>query len=388
MGIFMNIVIISFESPNLGDLIIKDTCKYLVKELSSDAKISVMDIFPPKDLTSNIGFLLSFYKTVIKIFPKNSNIYKILEFVSWFLLTKFNKDVKSYYKKNLKKADKVIFAGGGLIKFSTQYLWNPIFTITDYCSKRHIPVYFNAVGVEGYDEKDFNCRLLKYSLNREYITISTRDDLDSLRKYVSNGILTGDSALWTRECYIIPQNTTDVVGIGVIRADIFSLYGFNITAEQVINMYVGIVRELEKRGYKWKLFCNGGISDFKTLKQILVALNKENNKEFYDSRPKTAKGLIKRISSYRAIIAARLHSNIIAVAYKIPAVGLIWNEKLKYFGEILKCPNRFIPQDLLFDSTYIVDQMEEAMKNGYDWSLVENLKESNKVILKKFINKE
>ena len=78
--------------------------------------------------------------------------------------------------------DAVIFAGGGLIKFRGECFLQYISEIINEAQENDIPVYFNSVGVEGYDENDETCQALKEVINQPCVKgISVRDDTALLK---------------------------------------------------------------------------------------------------------------------------------------------------------------------------------------------------------------
>lgn len=391
------VVIIGLENLNLGDRIIEDTCKYLVKNLAPDLKIKTMNLFPEEELMED--YKLKYPKTDVLI-EKISQRYgrnficQMLDFSKWYRFSKKGTSVYRYYEDNLKKSKMVIIAGGGLIKYSRENFWNALYSIVSYCNKARIHVYFNAIGVEGFDKNNFYCQLLKYSLSKKCVkVISTRDDIETLKKYVSNKKtelkVVGDPALWSVEKYELNDiQKNDIVGVGLIRGKIFTDYGTEFSEEQILQAYVGIVKELESRGYKWQLFCNGLKSDYRMGKDILSFLGLPVEEQYLAPRPTKAKSLVKRISEYKGIIGARLHSNIISAAYGIPSVSLVWNDKLKFFGEQINHAERFFSKEDFENPKMVVDKLELAMSEGYDDLIIKNLKLSTKESLEKFINKE
>ena len=52
-------------------------------------------------------------------------------------------------------------AGGGLIKFKRENFWQYVPEIIDVAQEQDIPVFLNAVGVEGFDGSDERCLKLK-----------------------------------------------------------------------------------------------------------------------------------------------------------------------------------------------------------------------------------
>ncbi len=396
------VVIVGLENLNLGDRVIEDTCKYLVKEIAPDVKIRTMNLFPPEEIMKK--YKSSYPKTDRKIRKLKENpkffaekkiknfLIQLLNFSKWYRFSRKGLETYSYYEENLKKSKMVIIAGGGLIKYSREDFWNAIYSIVSYCAKARIHVYFNAIGVEGFDKDNFYCKLLKYSLNKKCVKmVTTRDDLATLQKYVKNKKktkLVGDSALWCPEKYGIEVQKSDTIGVGLMRGKIFTDYGVNFDEEQIIQTYVGIVKELESRGYRWQLFCNGLKSDYKMGKDVLNRLGLPEEEQYLAPRPQKSESLVRRIYGYKAIIGARLHSCIIASSCGVPALGLVWNDKLHFFGEQIGFPERFVKKENFNDPKFIVNTLEQAILQGYNKDIIEELKCRTKNSLKEFIDKE
>lgn len=83
------------------------------------------------------------------------------------------------------------------------------------------------------------------------------------------------------------------------------------------------------------------------------------------SIPTTPRNLVNLISGYKAIIAARLHATIIAYSLQIPAIGLVWNNKLTFFGKNINAEDYFIQKDN-FSPSYILRMLETSIDKGYD----------------------
>lgn len=84
-------------------------------------------------------------------------------------------------------------------------------------------------------------------------------------------------------------------------------------------------------------------------------------------------------------MVTRLHSSIIAYAYGVSFVGLVWNQKQRFFGASIGCPDRFlsIPE---FDAERIAEKLLRAMESGYPDAKTQAYKESNARELEKFLS--
>ena len=90
------------------------------------------------------------------------------------------------------------------------------------------------------------------------------------------------------------------------------------------------------------------------------------------------------VKGFDAVFGSRLHSCITAVSLGVPVVGFIWDNKLRYFAETMNRQSFFFePKDMSADN--IVNALELAMKSGYDFTTIDNLKEKTLSSIQKFL---
>ena len=325
------LVIGEVYSPNLGDPIINESVSYLITEKYKNVNIKYLD------LSTREGYLAG---ENIEISKNKKNIINIINKMST-LLTKMGLDTDYYKMKWISSSNKkyfekfflnnnfdlAIFAGGQIFKdtfiFSLQF-------ILDELNKKNIPVIFNGIGY-GQIQSPGLKKLLKNNLTKENVKIiTTRDDKYSIEKILSNTDVKvnviDDPAIWAADVYKIEKQKSNVIGLGVMNVP-------SMEYNSLLSFWIEIIEELERKNYKWKLFCNGSLSDYELLLDILTKLNiskKDKNKYSY-SRPKRPRELVKNIASFDTIISFRLHSHIIAYSLNIPSIGIVWNPKVKYF---------------------------------------------------------
>lgn len=324
----VNIVLIEIVNQNLGDAVIADTVRYLLEK-------------------------------ALPFFSKEN-----------YVIHRYN--IKSEDYEMLARADLIIFAGGGIIKYKYEHFHVYIPSILECAEKNNIPVYFNGVGIEGYDNNNENCQRLKIALNYSCVKgISVRDDLDTLRtKYLeSSDIMTckvTDPAIFTNEVYGISKNvTSNTIGIGIARSKIFADNEIpEIDKDTQLLMLASLIKNIEDMGYKWKLFVNGLDSDYKFALEVLSYIGKEaESKEYLAPRPIESRELVETIASFKAIVAYRMHANIIAYSLGIPSIGLVWNDKLKFWGERIGYPERFLTKEQ-FNGKEITDCLKKSIDQG------------------------
>ncbi len=365
------------HDTNLGDQVIADSAEYLIKKNIIDNEFSV------ERFNLNYSNEFNSFKRL-----KRKIINKILSRLS--SSSSFNYKVGCYkrdYKNKFNDASAIVFAGGGMIKFKYQDCWAHISALVDTVANKPCPIFFNAVGVEGYDQSNYKCRLLKESLNRSAIKmVTTRDDLSLLNDgYIENGYIktaqVADSAVFSSEVYGVQKKSRDVVGLGLVRARIFKDNGIDLDRTQVIELYASLISELEARGQSYQLFTNGLKSDVDILEDLETYLGKQLNV----IEPQTPRELVELISTLKCTIAARLHACIISYSLTVPVVGLVWNNKVKMFGECIGYPERFFShQD--FDANEIIDRLTLSVAEGYEPNHYERYRETVNTSINKMIS--
>lgn len=114
-------------------------------------------------------------------------------------------------KDFIRRADMVVFAGGGLIKYKRERLWEYVSEIIEVAEQSGIPVYINCTGVEDYDETDHRCIRLKQAVNSPCVKgITIRDDYNTFKtcypldkkEWMSKAL---DSATFSSEVYGLRQ---------------------------------------------------------------------------------------------------------------------------------------------------------------------------------------
>ena len=364
-----------WNASNFGDSLICANVKYLVEETfkkkETPCKVIAVDMYPDE---LNIKATAGKEKAAKRIVGKLSGKNDYLKHITVEGIARMNslpKRYMEYYKKALKDVDYIIFAGGGLIKFKQQEKISiAINAAVKVANEYNIPVAYQACGVEGYNDKYFGCKRLIEAINAPNVQyVSTRDDLKTLEtKYKKRDDLVtkyaADSAVWAAEMLgIQKKDDAQVIGLGIARGDIFTEYGVKFNEDQLLHLYVDMIKSITRRGIQCKLFCNGFGPDYKFGKKILKVLDLPD--EFLLEQPKDHEQLVEQISNFKGVIALRLHACIISYSLDIPVIGLCWNQKLKHFGDLIGYPERFF-QAKDFDSEVIVKAALKAIEEGYE----------------------
>lgn len=332
------------QGRNFGDVVISDCVKYLIKKSAKkdglkNVKISTLDVRRQKD-------------------KKSLN--------------------------RVRNSDLVMFPGGGFIKYKQENLPRDMIRVISRAEKYGIPVAFNAVGMEGYDETDEGCQALfgmlhsrctKYITSRDYA-----EDINST--YLKDGYLSAkrfaDPAVWAADTYKIKRDeNSQVVGLGVAREGLFLDYGLPLTKDDLLSIWSEIIIALESEGVKYKLFTNGLRQDEEFLSDLIAYMGKEDVREEISlPSAENARKLVEYIAGFSAIIACRMHANIIAFSLGVPSVAFVWNDKLRFFGDSIGCKERFLEYNQLKDTRLVLETLRKARLEGYGEGVLKREKAS------------
>ena len=373
------LIIFTIENlANIGERFLGDNTDYLIKKKWSEKydikHIQIQPLFK-KEIGYSYVFDLFFAKffEIISRYFKGNIKYKI-ENIRYIL--KFYR----YYKRAIKKADRVIMSFG-MFKYSTQDYSMLFNLISKICNDQHVPIMQNAVSVETYNRQDWRCLQLKKAINRKCVKVFTTRDgvsgLNILRKYyLNNNIFSdfvGDVALWIPECYQInaKSSSSNTIGINLIRKEICQDYNSSLTSEQLYHIYKDLLLNLEERNYDWVLFHNGLFEDRQLGVELLKELNLPSSKLL--DVAKNVNEYLKTITNFKAIFGARFHSCLAAYSLNIPCSGFYWDNKIRYFAESVGISALFLePENMCADS--IIEKIELSQTIEYDYELRNRLK--------------
>ena len=264
--------------------------------------------------------------------------------------------------------DAVVFAGG-IIKCTNENFWQYMPEIIKEADKYNVPVFLSAIGVEKFYENDERSVALKAALNLPCVKgISVRDDVETLKRdYIENKDIkiysVYDPAVWCADTYkkhLAKKPSHELVGLGITREKLFEDYGNpQIDRQFQLDLWKGIIQELDKRNVKWKVFTNGDTYDEIFAKEVLEFVGHGEKL----TAPLDSQALVHDISTFTSVIAGRMHSNIVSFALSVPSIGFIWNQKLRFWGEKIGYPERFIECDNLTVDN-VISAWEKARNEG------------------------
>ncbi|MBR0084939.1 MAG: polysaccharide pyruvyl transferase family protein, partial [Lachnospiraceae bacterium] len=272
--------------------------------------------------------------------------------------------------------------------------WAQYSLMVEIAERLSIPVMLNAQNIQKYDSSDWRCRFLTKHAKSEVVKyITSRDGqpgADRLRKdyripdrIVCAGV--GDSAFWIPQCYDvrIPENR-DTIGINIIEGTCFVRYGNHLKSEELLKVYVDLLKALDKKGQKWELFTNGLPQDHEFAREVLAKYGKP---EIKVRIPSSDKDLVNIIAGYKGVVGGRLHSCIGSYAEGIPFVGFVWDEKMIGFGRMVGLGDYFFTKDELTGQG-LCDKVLEAcdMDLTHIHEIREHWKQENIRMVREFLS--
>lgn len=287
----------------------------------------------------------------------------------------------------------ILFAGGGIIKYKYQYFHEYLRAIIHYAEAHGIPVMISAAGIEGYDEGNRNCLRLKAALISPCVKcITTRDDIWTLNELYCCGntsIQTAQVAdpACSMSRYFPRQKLKRerIIGLGVVREGLFTDNDIDFNKQNMLRFWNALYQQIEKAGYRCRLFSTGLMEDQQFALDLLRYMGIDDREEdVLAARPTSIEMLADTITSCSGVITGRLHASVIAYAYGVPSVGLVWNEKQVMFGKAIGCEKRFFRIET-FEPTRIVQELLAAMEEGYDESAREAYRSTTAEEIRRFL---
>lgn len=361
------LVLGAYESNNLGDAVICECVAHIIKEHFPDASIFIRDLLSrvrekntrPADLAvmkknqfkSRIGHMISKYTFFDLVYRQQQNrLNSFLPYLEDLCTPDY---------------DLVVFAGG-------QMFMDTYALFLNYCVQRfkgkQTPVLFHACGTGPFYSSRIR-KILADTLASENVSyISCRDDVASvcrLLKEKQKTILdTYDSALSSAGVYGLKKDPdSSTVGLGI-------MYPNTLNTEKVLTFWQNMIRRLDEKSIKWKLFTNGAAGDDAFARKLLSSMPKYKGQEsiYLAPRDTEPQELVHTISQFSGLISFRLHSHILAASLDIPSVAIVWDHKLPLFFEKIQHPERCF--HIGDPAEQIIAGLEQSMTSGYDRTLL------------------
>jgi polysaccharide pyruvyl transferase WcaK-like protein len=342
-----------WHSNNLGDEIICKTFKYLLQDYLFANETAVLEL----DISMNER-RRSLYEKLLMYIYKLSRIELFQEF-SWYLrgikVVKELKRIIGFYT-----IIRIIIPGGQLFQ---NYFAMSLRLLILEAAKYHIPVFFNACGIGPNSNKSLST--FRWILEQPCVKqVTTRDDLSTISQNIIIKIIP-DIAIMSYSYYnfISPKIQKQIIGINIIAPIHYRKNSFDklqITDNMFGHKMKVLIENISKI-YKVSLFSNGANEDQKYLDWIYCRLENLGNISI-EERPRNGFELIKIISAFSLVIGFRLHSLIVSYSFNIPSIGIAWDNKLYYWGNMTENENIYTLSELSVEN--ICELINDTIKRG------------------------
>lgn len=253
-------------------------------------------------------------------------------------------------EKLISDSDIIIFGGAPMFNYSYQIFYERTATTLEIAEKYHKPVMFSAIGVEGYDENNKKCQRLKKTLNFDCVKqITTRDDFDSLKKFINNENIiidkVSDPAVFASKVFdnfitSDKKRNGKKVGIFILRANGFTDNKIDFSRDDAAVMWQQLSVQLKKKKYDYEFLTSGHFGDEAFLDYLIRNYNINVRKCVFNIN--TPEKLLHKISSCDIVVTCRLHPSIISFSLGVPSLGIVWNSKVKHFYNSIGYEDRII----------------------------------------------
>jgi polysaccharide pyruvyl transferase WcaK-like protein len=385
----MHKVVIAGEtfSPNLGDGVIAESLAFLFCRASPDISVRFLDISGrttwentcDKHAHQNRWTLLKRKLSAVHSRP----VCTFFHLLNWYVLSR--RSCVRNGNKLLADSSLLVIGGGQLLMDNCLDFPLKINCAARLASAHGISVHFSACGV-GKNWSPIAFRLFNNSLS-DASTVTVRDSVsqEHLRRLLprlpSSPLATFDPAIWASEVYGMRngrKRSKPCVGLGVIaprEVNTHAPHGCKFTGQALVDFWLDIIVKLHQIGVVYEVFTNGSPSDY----AFAVNVRREVEDRLsidcpLRERPLKPRELAHRISEYQAVVASRLHANVVALSYGIPVVGLIWDDKVKAISVDAGRKNRCVS---IYDRNpdAIVESLMESFDEGVDAEALRQCKE-------------
>ncbi len=368
------------SSSNLGDGVIADCLANMYKNIEPKAVLSTCDItirpksaFYSSDSRKKIQPLARIHHSI----KKRSKIYT--EIYIHIRAFKQIKKYRKYYSDLLHGVDIVLIGGGQLVADNGMDFPVKLFAFYLEATAKKVPFAFISVGVGS--KWRFFSRLMfrKIAQSPLLLAVAVRD-VQSKLNYISilgNKIAPNDISIVPDSAWNCPDTygfdfvdkSFRGLGIGVISPEVVSRHSPDnyLAKDNSMIFWKKLIIDSVDAGYDISIFTNGDPIDQQFAEEVFNGLP-----DVYKinvnlvPKPMSPLELVKLIESFSLVVAARLHANIIAWSMKIPAIGLVWDNKVKAFYDEIGHSQLACNVDKIEELSILLKNLASTAKSNED----------------------
>ena len=241
----------------------------------------------------------------------------------------------------LRGADVAVFGGGQLIQDTDLNFPIKLAGAVALCRKLRIPMAVFAVGAARCRSPLGRALLGKLLRSRALFHATARDaaSVQVLRELGCEAEVCGDPGILAAKVWPAPpraKRARPTIGLGITHGAVLAHHASarSVPAEDALALYVLMAERLSVQGNDVVLFTNGAAEDELLLGEVasrVGQLQAGAGTVRVAPRSSTPGALARLIASFDCVVAHRLHAAILAYSYRVPGVGLRWDDKLVHF---------------------------------------------------------
>ena len=332
-------------SANLGDGIIAECMEARLRELRADWDICSVDLAGRDSYGAGLGQMRGPLLRILGGMPPAIRRFAASAALKLMISARYRRR----WRSQIGHIDGAIIGGGQLFADADLNFPLKLNGALSEIAKSHAPAAIYGVGV-AREMSDRARRLFVTALRGISLRhVAVRDrasrynwDRHFGRANLPRAELCSDPGLLAGSVYGMPPPRPQSlhaspparlrVGIGIVNPRTLDLHSsddddFSINASR--QFWIALTNELIAQGYEVVLFTNGPTDDETFTDTIECAIDSPHVTRA--PRPQVPGELVQIIHSLDALVAHRLHANILAYAFAIPHVGLAWDPKVEAF---------------------------------------------------------
>ncbi|MDX2480654.1 MAG: polysaccharide pyruvyl transferase family protein [Desulfuromusa sp.] len=374
-------------SPNLGDGVIADSLKWLLKQVDASIDVSFTDFscrpgYSLEDLSAlpKANWIRRIHRSLARISLYRKGAVPLL----WYFSKR--KRLSQSSQERIGDCDLMLIGGGQLLMDNNLYFPLRVRELVRLAKSLNKGVVFYACGV-GAKWSRPGFRLLTGALLDEsvlWVSVRDQESRDTLRALFPGTNLkcrlSEDPAVCAAEAYGIHANPkSSTTGLGLSAPNVLSTRFAGsksaFTVKRVKQFWIDLAELLESEHREFVFFTNGQSDDYAFAQSIVAEMSgsKAMRPPVLLERARQPRALVEQVAQCQAIVAHRLHANIIAYSLGIPSVGLIWDKKVEEFGKITG-RSRFYFDPFNMDPIVANERLHEAISTGIDGAHLAKLK--------------
>lgn len=261
--------------------------------------------------------------------------------VEYVLGRSIKKRLRPQWRAMLSGARFVVFGGGQLFQDGDLNFPLKLAAAAAECEHFRLPLAIFAVGAAPSQSMRGGELMRRLTGSSRVVYATARDEQSraSLRQLGLEAKACRDPGLLAAGVWPVPgraPRAVKVVGLGLTHPSLLAHHssrGDSPSYEQAVGLYGAIVKSLRASGCDVFCFTSGAGEDERLLAALRgrMSADKADASVRFAPRCKSPSELASMIGACDAIVAHRLHAAILAYAYRVPAIGLLWDSKLEAF---------------------------------------------------------